>query len=79
MNIFPSANQVLEQEVVLALCKKHGYTLEVERREKGARARSAAWPITRSYPQELSPGRAWTEMSIAARGWRSSLVALGAG
>ncbi len=36
MNIFPSANQVLEQDVVMALCKKHGYTLEVERREKGA-------------------------------------------
>ncbi len=36
MNIFPSANQVLEQDVVMALCKKHGFTLEVERREKGA-------------------------------------------
>ncbi len=36
MNIFPSPNQVLEQDVVSALCKKHGFTLEVERREKGA-------------------------------------------
>ena len=36
MNIFPSPNQVLEQEVVSALCKKHGFVLEVERREKGA-------------------------------------------
>ena len=36
MNIFPSPNQVLEQEIVSALCKKHGFVLEVERREKGA-------------------------------------------
>ena len=36
MNIFPSPNQVLEQEVVSALCKKHGFVLEVERRERGA-------------------------------------------
>ena len=36
MNIFPSPNQVLEQEVVSVLCKKHGFVLEVERREKGA-------------------------------------------
>ena len=36
MNIFPSPNQVLEQEVVSALCKKHGFILEVERRERGA-------------------------------------------
>ncbi len=35
MNIFPSPNQVLEQDIVLALCKKHGFVLEVERREKG--------------------------------------------
>ena len=36
MNIFPSPNQVLEQDIVLALCKKHGFVLEVERRERGA-------------------------------------------
>ena len=35
MNIFPSPNQVLEQEIVQTLCKKHGFTLEVERRERG--------------------------------------------
>ena len=35
MNIFPSPNQVLEQDIVLTLCKKHGFILEVERRERG--------------------------------------------
>jgi translation initiation factor IF-2 len=35
MEIFASPTQVLEQEVVSALCKKHGFVLEVERREKG--------------------------------------------
>lgn len=36
MDIFASPAQVLEQEVVQALCKKYGFTLEVERRERGA-------------------------------------------
>ena len=35
MNIFPSPNQVLEQDIVTTLCKKHGFVLEVERRERG--------------------------------------------
>ena len=36
MDIFASPTQVLEQNVVEALCKKYGFTLEVERRERGA-------------------------------------------
>ena len=36
MDIFASPTQVLEQEVVQALCEKHGFVLEVEKREKGA-------------------------------------------
>ena len=36
MDIFASPTQVLEQDIVQTLCKKHGFTLEVERRERGA-------------------------------------------
>ena len=53
MNIFPSANQVLEQDVVMALCKKHGYTLEVERREKGAGVHKVEAVIEAPKPKEI--------------------------
>ncbi len=36
MNIFPSGvTQVIEPDVASAICKKHGFTFEKERREKG--------------------------------------------
>ena len=36
MDIFASPTQVLEPNIVQLLCEKHGFTLEVEKREKGA-------------------------------------------
>ena len=53
MNIFPSPNQVLEQDVVQALCKKHGFTLEVERREKGAGVHKVEVVVEAPKPKEI--------------------------
>jgi translation initiation factor IF-2 len=36
MNIFAAINHTIEPDVAAAICKKHGYTFEVEKREKGA-------------------------------------------
>jgi translation initiation factor IF-2 len=36
MNIFAAINHTIEPDVAAAICRKHGYTFEVERREKGA-------------------------------------------
>jgi translation initiation factor IF-2 len=35
MNIFAAINHTIEQDIAAAICKKHGYTFEVEKREKG--------------------------------------------
>jgi translation initiation factor IF-2 len=35
MNIFAAINHTIEPDVAAAICKKHGYTFEVEKREKG--------------------------------------------
>jgi translation initiation factor IF-2 len=36
MNIFAAINHTIEPDVASAVCKKHGFVFEVERREKGA-------------------------------------------
>lgn len=36
MNIFVNLNQTVDLEVASSVCKRHGYTLEREKREKGA-------------------------------------------
>jgi translation initiation factor IF-2 len=36
MNIFAAINHTIEQDVAAAICRKHGFTFEVEKREKGA-------------------------------------------
>jgi translation initiation factor IF-2 len=36
MNIFAAINHTIEPDIAAAICKKHGYTFEVEKREKGA-------------------------------------------
>jgi translation initiation factor IF-2 len=36
MNIFAAINHTIEPDVAAAICKKHGYVFEVEKREKGA-------------------------------------------
>ena len=36
MNIFAAINHTIEPDIASAICKKHGYTFEVEKREKGA-------------------------------------------
>jgi translation initiation factor IF-2 len=35
MNIFAAINHTIEPDIAAAICKKHGYTFEVEKREKG--------------------------------------------
>ena len=62
MNIFPSPNQVLEQEIVTTLCKKHGFVLEVERRERGggvhkveAVVQAPVAPVIVNPDEELKP------------------------
>ena len=36
MNIFAAINHTVDQETAVAICKKHGFVFEVEKREKGA-------------------------------------------
>ena len=36
MNIFAAINHTVEPDVAAAICRKHGYVFEVEKREKGA-------------------------------------------
>ena len=36
MNIFAAINHTIEPDIAFAICKKHGYIFEVEKREKGA-------------------------------------------
>jgi translation initiation factor IF-2 len=36
MNIFAAINHTIEPDIAFAICKKHGYVFEVEKREKGA-------------------------------------------
>jgi translation initiation factor IF-2 len=36
MNIFAAINHTIEPDVAAAICKKHGYIFEIEKREKGA-------------------------------------------
>ncbi|HEY0792612.1 MAG TPA: translation initiation factor IF-2 [Chthoniobacterales bacterium] len=36
MNIFAAINHTIEQDIAAAICRKHGFTFEVEKREKGA-------------------------------------------
>jgi translation initiation factor IF-2 len=36
MNIFAAINHTIEPDVAAAICRKHGFVFEVERREKGA-------------------------------------------
>ena len=62
MNIFPSPNQVLEQDIVTVLCKKHGFTLELERRERGggvhkveAVVQAPVAPVIVNPEEELKP------------------------
>ncbi len=62
MDIFASPTQVLEHDVVLALCKKHGFILEVERRERGggvhkveAVVKAPVAPVIVNPEEELKP------------------------
>ncbi len=44
MNIFAAINHTIEPDVAAAICKKHGYTFEVEKREKGrGRSHPCRW------------------------------------
>ena len=44
MNIFAAINHTIEPDVAAAICKKHGYTFEVEKREKGrGRSHACRW------------------------------------
>ena len=62
MDIFASPTQVLEQNIVQLLCEKHGFTLEVEKREKGAGVhkvevvvKAPVAPVIANPEEELKP------------------------
>ncbi len=62
MDIFASPTQVLEPNIVQALCEKHGFTLEVEKREKGAGVhkvevvvQAPVAPVIANPEEELKP------------------------
>ena len=62
MDIFASPTQVLEQNIVQMLCEKHGFTLEVEKREKGAGVhkvevvvKAPVAPVIANPEEELKP------------------------
>src|SRR3984893_15222722 len=61
MNIFAAINHTVEPDVAAAVCKKHGFVFEVEKREKGAGVHKAEIVVEEPPPpliqkvEELRP------------------------
>jgi translation initiation factor IF-2 len=61
MNIFAAINHTVEPDIASAICKKHGYIFEVEKREKGAGVHKAEVVVEEPPPpqpprqEELKP------------------------
>ena len=55
MNIFAAINQTIEADVASAVCKKHGFTFEKEKREKGAGVHKVEAPVIAPPPPEPVP------------------------
>jgi translation initiation factor IF-2 len=55
MNIFAAINHTIEPDIAFAICKKHGYVFEVEKREKGAGVHKAEVIVEEPRPPQPPP------------------------
>ncbi len=55
MNIFAAINHTIEPDIAAQICKKHGYTFEVEKREKGAGVHSRPVVVEEPPPPAVQP------------------------
>src|ERR1700730_10569768 len=55
MNIFAAINHTIEPDIAFAICKKHGYVFEVEKREKGAGVHKAEVVVEEPRPPQPPP------------------------
>jgi translation initiation factor IF-2 len=55
MNIFAAINHTIEPDIASAICKKHGYIFEVEKREKGAGVHKAEVVVEEPPPPQPPP------------------------
>jgi translation initiation factor IF-2 len=55
MNIFAAINHTIEPDIAFAICKKHGYIFEVEKREKGAGVHKAEVVVEEPRPPQPPP------------------------
>jgi translation initiation factor IF-2 len=55
MNIFAAINHTIEPDIASAICKKHGYIFEVEKREKGAGVHKAEVVVEEPPPPRPPP------------------------
>src|SRR5271165_1156169 len=55
MNIFAAINHTIEPDIAAQICKKHGYTFEVEKREKGGGVHSKPVVVEEPPPPAVQP------------------------
>jgi translation initiation factor IF-2 len=55
MNIFAAINHTIEPDIAATICRKHGYTFEVEKREKGAGVHSRPVVVEEPPPPPAQP------------------------
>ena len=55
MNIFAAINHTIEPDIASAICKKHGYVFEVEKREKGAGVHKLEVVVEEPRPPQPPP------------------------
>jgi translation initiation factor IF-2 len=55
MNIFAAINHTIEPDIAATICRKHGYTFEVEKREKGAGVHSRPVVVEEPPPPPVQP------------------------
>jgi translation initiation factor IF-2 len=55
MNIFAAINHTIEPDIAAQICRKHGYTFEVEKREKGAGVHSRPVVVEAPPPPTVQP------------------------
>src|SRR5258708_9543729 len=55
MNIFAAINHTIEPDIAFAICKKHGYIFEVEKREKGAGVHKTEVVVEEPPPPQPPP------------------------
>ncbi|HZC58681.1 MAG TPA: translation initiation factor IF-2 [Chthoniobacterales bacterium] len=55
MNIFAAINHTIEPDIAASICKKHGFTFEVEKREKGGGVHSRPVVVEEPPPPAVQP------------------------